>query len=129
MTSWITAEWVAASSAAIGKEVQMPGLSATVEVVVKAKTKELARYHRAFKDGALVGSGLGVAPEEGITFTVTPEDVRALVLGELDPSVAFMSGRLKTAGDNGLVLRVLEAWSSPRGRKMAEAVAAVTDLS
>lgn len=129
MTDWITAEWVSASGAVVAKGVQVPGLSATVEVVVKAKTKELARYHRSYKDGALVDSGLGAAPEEGVSFTLTPEDARALILGELDPSVAFMSGRLKTAGDNGLVLRVLEAWSSPQGRKTTEAIVAATKLS
>ena len=32
-----------------------------------------------------------------------------MAAGELDPSVAFMQGRMKTAGDPGLVLDVLAA--------------------
>jgi putative sterol carrier protein len=31
--------------------------------------------------------------------------------GQLDPSVAFMQGRLKTSGDNALLLSVLK-WSA-----------------
>jgi putative sterol carrier protein len=42
-------------------------------------------------------------------------DADEMLNGRLDPSVAFMQGRLKTAGDNGLLLALLAAWSSPPG--------------
>ena len=37
-----------------------------------------------------------------------------MAAGDLDPSVAFMRGRMKTAGDPGLVLDVLAAAAAPR---------------
>jgi putative sterol carrier protein len=37
-----------------------------------------------------------------------------MAAGELDPSVAFMQGRLKTAGDPGLVLDVLAGAAQAR---------------
>jgi hypothetical protein len=44
----------------------------------------------------------------GATVTLTTtEAVAAELAGGLSPNVAFMQGRLKTAGDNGAVLRVL----------------------
>jgi len=43
--------------------------------------------------------------------TLSRADAELIREGRLSPSVAFMQGRLKTSGDNGLVLRVL-AWSA-----------------
>jgi putative sterol carrier protein len=44
-----------------------------------------------------------------VTFTLPFADAKAVLAGELGASVAFMRGRLKTAGDNGLVIGVLGA--------------------
>jgi hypothetical protein len=43
-----------------------------------------------------------------------PEDAELVRRGQLAPSVAFMQGRLKTSGDNDLLLRVLK-WSATPG--------------
>jgi hypothetical protein len=43
--------------------------------------------------------------------TLSPDDARSVKDGHLEPSVAFMQGRLKTSGDNALLLRVLK-WSA-----------------
>jgi hypothetical protein len=49
--------------------------------------------------------------EPDLTLALSPEDADLVKMGQLDPSVAFMQGRLKTSGDNGLLLRVL-AWTT-----------------
>ena len=60
-------------------------------------------------EGGRPGRGTpGAAPGATVSFTILEPDARALLAGELDPSVAFMRGRLKTAGDPGLVLALLE---------------------
>jgi len=43
--------------------------------------------------------------------TLSPGDAQLVKKGELEPSVAFMQGKLKTSGDNALLLSVL-AWST-----------------
>ena len=53
----------------------------------------------------------GCEGEPDLTLTLSPDDARLVKQGELAPSVAFMQGRLKTAGDNALLLRVL-AWTA-----------------
>jgi putative sterol carrier protein len=42
-----------------------------------------------------------------VTLTASYPDASAMAGGGLDPSVAFMQGRLKTAGDPGFVLDLL----------------------
>lgn len=52
-------------------------------------------------------------PGADLTLTLPAEDVDAVVAGRLAPSVAYMQGRLKTAGDNRLLLAVLAATATP----------------
>ena len=53
----------------------------------------------------------GVDGEPDLSLALSPDDARLVKQGELAPSVAFMQGRLKTSGDNALLLRVL-AWTA-----------------
>ncbi len=53
----------------------------------------------------------GYEGEADLTLTIGTGEARLVKEGELDPSVAFMRGRLKSSGDNALLLRIL-AWSA-----------------
>lgn len=53
----------------------------------------------------------GCDGEPALTLSIGPDDARLVREGELAPSVAFMQGRLKTSGDNALLLKVL-AWTA-----------------
>ena len=60
------------------------------------------------------GPGPLVAAPEGepdLTLTIGTDDARLVMQGQLEPSVAFMQGKLKSSGDNALLLRIL-AWSA-----------------
>ncbi len=50
---------------------------------------------------------LGAADDPDLVLTTTADVARGMLDGTLDPNVAFMQGRLKTAGDNALLLRIL----------------------
>lgn len=53
----------------------------------------------------------GSEGDADLALTIGTDDARLVKDGELDPSVAFMRGRLKSTGDNALLLRIL-AWSA-----------------
>jgi hypothetical protein len=59
----------------------------------------------------LVSTGCGGEPD--LTLTLSADDARSVKDGHLEPSVAFMQGRLKTSGDNALLLRVLKWTATP----------------
>lgn len=63
----------------------------------------------------------GYEGEADLTFTIGTDEARLVKEGDLDPSVAFMRGRLKSSGDNALLLRIL-AWSA--SPEFSEALAA-----
>ncbi len=54
---------------------------------------------------------VGCPGDADLSLTLSPTDAEMVRQGLLAPSVAFMQGRLKTSGDNGLLLSVL-AWSA-----------------
>ena len=62
------------------------------------------KYNLAIDDGQLtVGDGTHASPN--ITITMSANDYLDMVNGKLNPQMAFMSGKLKIAGDMGLMLQ------------------------
>ncbi len=53
----------------------------------------------------------GCDGEPDLTLTIGTDDAYRVRRGELDPSVAFMQGKLKSTGDNALLLSILD-WSA-----------------
>jgi hypothetical protein len=56
---------------------------------------------------------VGCEGDPDLTLTLGTDDARSVRDGRLEPSVAFMQGRLKTSGDNALLLRVLSWTATP----------------
>ncbi|HXW82468.1 MAG TPA: SCP2 sterol-binding domain-containing protein, partial [Acidimicrobiales bacterium] len=81
---------------------------ATAESGPKSGPEEWTFRWSADGPGPLLTSHSG---EPDLTLALTPGDAELVRAGQLGPSVAFMQGRLKTAGDNALLLRVL-AWTT-----------------
>ncbi len=60
-------------------------------------------------EGAIMidGSGVRAGDEEAdVTLTATPEVFRAILDGELNPTMAFMSGKLKVDGSMGMAMKL-----------------------
>jgi len=69
-----------------------------------------ARVHVVIGGGPEGDIKLGSSATADLSLTVPATELAAIVDGSLDPSVAFMQGRLKVAGDTGALFRVL-AWT------------------
>ena len=65
------------------------------------------KYNLAIDDGKLaVGEGAHASPN--ITITMAASDYLDMVNGKLNPQMAFMSGKLKIAGDMGLAMKMAQ---------------------
>jgi putative sterol carrier protein len=63
------------------------------------------QYHIQIKDGACsVAEGTHAAPD--MTLTMTASDYVDMALGKLHGQMAYMSGRLKIAGDLNLTMKM-----------------------
>ena len=62
----------------------------------------------------------GCDGEPDLTLTIGTDDAYRVRRGELDPSVAFMQGKLKSTGDNALLLSILDWSATPAFTKALE---------
>jgi hypothetical protein len=120
MPAWLSQEWVEASEkalSAIGAFGDATGI-----VAVEVGGADGGSYWRQWASGVPLRSGVG-KPEEpaDLTLGLTSAEAHAFWRGEWSPSVAFMHGQLKTAGDNGLLFALLATAS---GSRAAAALAA-----
>jgi putative sterol carrier protein len=121
MAAFLTDDWFARIAAAA------PGADDVgIEVAVLGGPDGDVKWQLRV-DGGTVSAGAGPLPGAEIALTVPYDDMLAIVRGELAPSVAFMQGRMKTAGDPGALLVVLAATATPEFRAAREALAASTD--
>jgi len=112
MPQWLSETWVEETNRSIDLATPFTGL---VQVTVTGVAGGDVRFHRVYQGGQVISGGPGLAKNPDIGLTLPEADAREVLEGRLDPSVAFMQGRLKTAGDNGLLLGLLSGWSSPAG--------------
>lgn len=94
----------------------------TVECAVLGGPDGDVRVHA---DGEVA---LGALADATVSLTLPYADAIAVVRGELQPSVAFMQGRMKTAGDPGKLLDLLAATATPDFRDALERVASGTEF-
>ncbi len=92
-----------------------PGPSLTVQSIVTGGVDGDAEAALRLDDGVVVEAASGALAAPDVTLTATSADAATMAAGELDPSVAFMQGRMKTAGDPGLLLELLAHVRRVRG--------------
>jgi len=70
------------------------------------------QYHVAIKDGAgTVGEGAHASPN--MTMTMAAQDYVDMISGKLNGQMAFMSGKLKIAGDMSLAMKMQTLFKRP----------------
>jgi putative sterol carrier protein len=89
-----------------------PGGSGSVQVVVTGLPDGDGTWQLRLDDGVIAAVAPGKPDAADLTLTMPIAVAEAIDSGSLAPSAAFMQGRMKTAGDNGLVLDVLAAVDS-----------------
>jgi hypothetical protein len=89
-----------------------PGGSGVVQVVVTGRPGGDASWQVRVDDGVVAEVAPGAPAHADLTLTFPAAVAHDVASGALTPSAAFMQGRMKTAGDLGLVLDVLAAVDS-----------------
>jgi hypothetical protein len=101
-------------------------LTGSVQVDVTGGPDGDLSVHADFDRGHLSDAGAGPVVDPDATMSLTAPDARGVLAGDLDPSVAFMQGRMKVTGDMSLVLDLLALAATDDARARRERVAGLS---
>ena len=128
MPKFLTQEWHDESRRMAEGQPERPGASARMQYVVTgAPDGEDVRYYWVLENGKLLESALGDLEDSEITLTQSYADAVAIQKGELDPSAAFMQGRIKVTGNMAKLMSLLPITGSPEYKALQEEIRQITD--
>ena len=128
MTKWLSTEWFAKALALASEMPERPGLSAHIRQQITGGPEGEVSCSWVLVDGRPTSAALGSVDSSDLTVTMTWADAAAIQAGSLDPSVAFMQGRMKVAGSMEVTLALLPATRSPECQDLCRRIGEFTDL-
>jgi hypothetical protein len=113
MTEWLSEEWAEGLAGAMGALPDAGPVSGTVSLAVAKAPRNEVTVHWAYQNGSVAGAAAGPRPDADLALTMSGSDAATVLSGEVEPSVAFMRGRLKASGDGRLLLAFLRSTTEP----------------
>ena len=123
MAKFLSDEWLDAVRAHVGTSAGAGDLTVRLHVAVGD-----VQFHAIVDNGALEALVPGPLSDAEVSLTLPLDDAVALQRGETEPSVLFMQGRMKTAGDPGKLLDLLARSARPGFAELRDAVGATTEF-
>jgi len=127
VTKWLSTEWFDRVLALAPGLAERPGLSARIQEQITGGPDGDVSCYWVLEDGRPTSAAVGTVVPADLTLTLAWADAAALQAGSLDPSVAFMQGRMKVAGSMAVTLALLPAARSPEGQDLSRRIGEFTD--
>lgn len=99
MTQFLSEEWLAELATVSAGLPEQSGVDGTVRFVVTSTPLGRVEFSVVVADGTVADVVPGKPGDSDVTVTWKYPEAVAWVRGELDPDVAFMTGRCKVEGD------------------------------
>lgn len=126
MAEFLSEDWCAELERRTGRAVPVLR-DAVIGLQVTGAPRGRGRVTLVIEDGRLVSCEPRRAESPEIEMKAAFVDLAAMVRGELDPNVAFMTGDLKADGPTGPLLAVLAACRGEEFRIARDELASATD--
>ena len=127
MSSWLSDEWFDQVRSLAAGLPDRPGLSARIQEQITGGPDGDVSCYWEIEDGHPTAAAAGAIDDPDVTLTLSWSDAAAVHTGALDPSVAFMQGRMKVVGSMEVTLAFLPAAREPAGLELARQVADITE--
>lgn len=126
MSEWLSEEWLKEVADLAPSRPPVAGVTGTVSVAITGGPDGDVVYHWSYRDGVPGEGGIGPAEAADLSLTIGQADARAVASGEVEPSVAYMRGRLKATGAGALLLGLLASTSTDGYRQWRQRAMAAT---
>jgi hypothetical protein len=128
VSRWLTDGWFDEARALAAGLPRHPGVSARIRCEVIGGSDGDRSFSWVITDGAVVEVRAGAVEDPDVTLTAGWEDAMAVQRGELDPSAAFMQGRMKVSGSMAVMMVLLPLTRDPAYQDLVRRVAEVTEF-
>jgi hypothetical protein len=95
----------------------VPGANGTVSVAITRGPGGDVYYHWSYRDGVPGSGAIGAASDADLSLIIERTDAEEVAAGLVEPSVAYMRGRLKASGDGALLLGLLASTATDSYRE------------
>jgi predicted lipid carrier protein YhbT len=128
MSKWLSQEWFDETRAMAADQPDRPGATARMQYEVTGGPDGDIKYYWVLEDGHLRESALGVLADAEVTLTTPWADAMAIQKAELDANAAFMQGKVKVAGNMGIVLALLPITNATEYRDLQRRILEITEF-
>lgn len=104
-----SSEWAGEAAALWSLLPPAPGGEGTVSLAIATAPRKEVSFHWRYEGGRVVDGGAGAGPEPTLSLSLSAADAPDVLSGRVEPSVAFMRGRMKATGDGSLLLAFLSS--------------------
>lgn len=123
--AWMSPEWAQAAAQLTDLLPEIPGADGTVSFAVSGGRRQEAGFRWSYQNGKAAPGVAGMDASADLVLLAAGDDAIEVLKGQVEPSVAFMRGRLKASGEGGLLLGFLKSTISPEFAAWRRAVAAL----
>lgn len=109
----MSAEWADAAAPLTELLPDVPGAAGSVSLAVSGGRRQEAGFHWSYDAGKARSGIAGIDGAADLVLLLAAPDAIDVLKGDVEPSVAFMRGRLKASGDGGLLLGFLKSTVDP----------------
>ncbi len=127
MTTWLSASWFEAARSLCDPATGAGGLNVRIQWELTGGSAGTVKVFSVLEGGRFASSGLGTIEDAEVTVSLAEVDARAINAGELDPSVAYMQGRMKASGSMRGILDLLALLATSEVRANRRRIAAMTE--
>ncbi len=128
MTKWLSEEWFEQARSLASDLPARPGCTGRIQQEITGGPDGDVSCYWVLEEGRPTSAAPGVVAAPDITVTLSWSDAATVQRGGLDPSVAFMRGRMKVAGSMDLLIELLSAWRSSEGGDLRSRIAEVSEF-
>ena len=128
MAKYLSQEWLDQFRTLSPDQPTRPGASVTMQYHVTGGPDGDLEYYWVLDEGRLAEAKVGAHPSPEFTMNLTYDDAAKVQKGEMDPSAAFMQGKMKVTGNMAKLMSLLPLTNSPEWKALEEKVRANTEF-
>ena len=128
MAKYLTQEWLDEFKKLAAGQPEHAGINLRVQYQVKGGPEGDVDYWWIIEEGKITDAQLGTLDGDlDFTIAMMYQDAAKLQRGDLNPTSAFMQGKMKVSGNTGRMMSLMPLTNSPEWKQMEADVRAMTE--